>query len=298
MFSHILCPVDFSEVSGRALRHATGLARWAGARLRVAHVLMPMPPLSRSVRGDDGLIAQTRRALEAELDQLVTPAREAGVDVVPVLLEGYVVQRLLEDAERMEVDLIVAGTHGRSGVDRLLLGSVTERLLRKAACAVMTVPPSVDRHEGDDVAFRTILCPVDFSSATAPAVRTAELLAERTGGRLVLLHVLDGPAEAEWPEPYRPALIAARDENTRAAVERLESLVPAELRASGRVEVAVVSGTKPANLIAEAVTSRQVDVIVMGTHGGNVLTRAYLGSTADGVIRLAACPVLTVPPAG
>jgi nucleotide-binding universal stress UspA family protein len=296
-YSHILCPVDFSAVSRRALRHASALALRSGARLRVAHVLLPMPPVSRGVRGDAGLIATTRRAVEAELEQLLAPIRAAGVAVTSVLLDGYVVQRLVDEAESAGVDLIVTGTHGRSGVDRILLGSVTEKLLRKAPCAVLTVPAGVEAGDDEDVAFNTILCPVDFSSATTPAVRAAASLAGDTGGQLVLLHVLEGPAERDWPEPYRPALAASREENSRAAVQRLEALVPESLRGEWRARVMVESG-RPASAIVDVAASHQADLIVMGTHGGNVLTRAYLGTTADGVIRRASCPVLTVPPDG
>lgn len=296
-YSHILCPVDFSAVSRRALRHASALALRSGARLRVAHVLLPMPAVSRSARGDDGLIAATRRAVEAELVQLLAPVRAAGVEVTSVLLDGYVVQRLVDEAESADVDLIVTGTHGRSGVDRILLGSVTEKLLRKAPCAVLTVPAGVEADDDEAVAFDTILCPVDFSTATTPALRAAASLAGDTSGQLVLLHVLEGPAEREWPEPYRPALAAAREENSRAAIERLEALVPESLGRTGRARVMVESG-RPASVIVDAAASHQADLIVMGTHGGNVLTRAYLGTTADGVIRRASCPVLTVPPDG
>jgi nucleotide-binding universal stress UspA family protein len=295
-FSRILCPIDFSDVSRRALDYATVFARWYGAALRVVHVALPMPPVSRDARGEDGLVQEERRALEVDLDALVEPVRAAGVSVEISIVDGLVVSSILSDAAAWRADLVVIGTHGHSGFDRRVLGSVTEKLLRKAACPVLTVPTAMQAPVRADVRFRAILCPVDFSATTAPVMRAALSLAGESGGTLVLLHVLEWPEPADFPDAYRAQLDEARAGEAGRLEARLAALVPDSAKDWCEVDTMVVSG-KPAAEILSTAAARDADLIVLGSHAaGSTLGRLTLGSTADGVIRRAACLVLTVPP--
>jgi nucleotide-binding universal stress UspA family protein len=105
---------------------------------------------------------------------------------------------ILEEAQLMAADLIVLGTHGRSGIDRVLLGSVTEKVLRKATCAVMTVPPA-DHTAAPARAGRTIICAVDFSPASIKALSYALSLGQEFEATVLLTHIIDWPAN--WPAP-------------------------------------------------------------------------------------------------
>ena len=163
----ILCPIDFSETSRHALEQACAFARWYRARVTVLHVVnLPLPPTMPA-------------------PGLGVPAN--GVDAVVV--EGSTLPEILRQAEQMPADLLVMGTHGRSGFEALFLGSMTEKVLRSTRVPVLTVPPAVERVES--VTYQTILCPIEFSDPSIRALEYALTLAEETGARLILLHVIE-----------------------------------------------------------------------------------------------------------
>lgn len=292
---HILCPVDFSDASRRALEYAVALARWYEATLHVVHVALPLPPLSKDVGGDDGLAETTRRSLKESLEEFVTQARQAGLAVDIALREGYVVSSILEEATSVEADLMVVGTHGYGGFDRFVLGSVTEKLLRKSGCPVLAVPPDSAPISGEDARFRVILCPIDFSATTEASVRLALSLAQEAGGKILLTHVLESPDTRGWPSRYREALDEAQADQALSTEARLHALVPEPAKDWCEPD-AIVGMGRPSDRILQLAEERSADLIVMGTHGGNFLTRALVGSTTNAVIRRSSCPVLTVLP--
>lgn len=142
-FRRILHPSDFSKASGPAFRRALALARENRAELRLVHVVMP-PAFALE---DSFMTAKTwrditqagRRDAERRLRPLVARARRAGVRVRAAVLEGSAFQEIVREARRRRADLIVIGTHGRTGVARFFLGSVASRVLALAACPVLTV---------------------------------------------------------------------------------------------------------------------------------------------------------------
>jgi len=212
--------------------------------------------------------------------------------VAAVSVEAIVVDEILQRAVDMPADLIVMGTHGRSGVDRLVLGSVAERVLAKARCPVLTVPlraPDI-RQTGVPI-FRNILCPVDFSPSSARALQYAEGLA-REGAKLRVLHVAEQlpswqlvPAVATGA-PDDPLVIL------KQARERVHRVIPASLRQTGSVEEIVAEGDA-GDEILRAATANRVDLIVMGAHAGRGGLLGF-GSTTHDVLRAATCPVLTL----
>ena len=182
--THVLCPVDFSAISRRALNHATALAQWYDATLTVLNVfpvmpVMDVPPL----------------VLDDKLRNELTGALRRFTELVPagVRLELRVEQadtihdKIRENACNNHVDLLVMGSHGRSGFKRLLLGSVAERVIRHAPCPTMIVPAHAhDVAPEGPVRYRTILCPVDFSEHSIRAVEYAVLPCCATHGVLTL----------------------------------------------------------------------------------------------------------------
>src|SRR6188768_3726215 len=143
----ILCPVDFSHFSRHALSQAVALARETGAEVSVLHVFVFAPvALPVSAGGSIPLEpirldAPGRAALQAELREFVDDVDTEGITLTTTLFEGDAVARILDRATDWNADLVVMGTHGRSGFERLMLGSVTEKILRKCSCPVLTVPP-------------------------------------------------------------------------------------------------------------------------------------------------------------
>lgn len=139
----ILHPSDFSPASWPAFKVAVAMAKKNRARLLIAHVLPPapmVPDVYRATRVPEGLLRDHRARGQRELDRLVTTARRAGVRAVGLLLDfGVVPERIVRLARRRRADLIVIGTHGRSGFAKLTLGSVAERVVTLASCPVLTV---------------------------------------------------------------------------------------------------------------------------------------------------------------
>lgn len=289
----ILCPVDLSEISGHAFDHALALARSHRARLTVMAVWWRgLPPVAfpigialippvQALAGEEGDI-------EEQLRRFVNRPAATGVQMDVVLREGAVAPKILEEARTINADLIVIGTHGRSGFDRVLLGSVTEKILRKAECAVMTVPPH-DQTSTPSRAGRTIVCAVDFSPLAVEAVAQAIVLAHELKSGLLLVHV------TEWaPErTMSPADQIRRETDQVAARRQLEALVPADVRAWCPTEELVTVG-RPYEEIVRVARDRDADLIVLGVHGRSAVTPMLFGSTANQVVRHATCPVVTV----
>ena len=300
-FKHVLCPIDMSEASLRPLAYAAGFARWYNARLTVLHVVptfdpIPVHPgaLEAPVRivypmSREDVVGALQRTVEGAGVEVpdMDIAAEAGEDVPAAIVDQAVARA---------ADLLVLGTHGRSGFDRLLLGSVTEEVLHKAPCPVLTVPPHAPAAAPGHVAFGHVLCAVDFSPGSLQALGFALDLAKQGKGRVTVLHVIEWLAEHE-PRNYGHFNVPeVRHHLTSEAHERLRALV-AESRAAARggpdVEDLVSTG-RAYREILETASSRKTELIVMGAQGHGRLGLALFGSTTQQVVRAAECPVLTV----
>jgi nucleotide-binding universal stress UspA family protein len=294
--TNILCPVDFSDSSRAAIKQAVAVAGFYKTRITALHVLSP---LSFAVHGvaaaamDDVGIEHLRRLTAAEL----AAATRCGIGVDVLVDVGQAAATILDRAATLAADMVVMGTHGTSGFQHILLGSVTEKVLRTARCPVLTVPPH--SHCRSELPFRSVLCSVDFSEASMDAVRFALSLSQESGARLTLLHVLEWP----WPEPPPPAMEEIPAEQRVALAEyhryaeesarrRLASLAPDSHE--GLRATPVVKSGKPHVQILEAALDTRADLIVIGVHGRNPVDLALFGSTTNQVVRRAACPVLTV----
>jgi nucleotide-binding universal stress UspA family protein len=291
----ILCPVDRSEVSRRALIVGAELARWYGARLRVLEVAAAgLPPAAASPSAVAGLTPALRRAILDELQRFAACADGVATDVV--VEEGDVVTRILAEASARATGLIVMGTHGRSGVERLVAGSITEKVLRQAPCPVLTVPPGQGAVPPGPGPFKSILCAVDFSQASTHAVQYALSLAQEADARLVVAHVVDWPNTAGLSAPLAAAINETRRDYDARRLEQLRAAVPASAREWCRVEEILATGT-PGREIVRLANTQAIDLIVMGVHGRSALNLAIFGSTTRQVVHDAHCPVLTVPAA-
>ncbi len=293
----ILCPTDFSDFSERALEQAIALADPRETRITLLHVVPPFIPPAAAMPFPVGptLDARARRTALEALRRFGEPARAAGIDTELEVREGSIAGQVVKLAETLPADLVVMGTHGLTGFDRLMLGSVTEKVLHRVACPVLTVPraPLPGRSLARAGKFQGILCPLDFGDPSARALHVAVALARESGARLLLVHVVEGWAEndsqdhSHWTVPeYRRFLV-------NEARERLSIAVSAEDRALCRVEELVAAG-KPYLEILRLAAERAVDLVVMGVHGRGPLDVGLFGSTAQHVAREAVCPVLTV----
>jgi len=294
----ILCPTDLSDVAPRAFDHALALARFHQAEIELAYVsepLLPGPIAPASYPPWAILDPAVRGRLRSALEALAAPARAVGVPVGFGVYEGRVVPEILDRARAWPADMLVMGTHGRGGFERWVLGSVTEKVLRKAPCPVLTVPPPAGGlHPSGAVLFRTIVCPVDFSEASLAALRHGLKLAEESGAEITVLHVL------EWLVEDEPgARIAGFDvpEFRRYlegdARERLRKLVPEDAHNWCQPKE-VVMGGRPWREVLHVAEETRADLVVMGVRGRNPVDLALFGSTTQHVVRGARCPVLVV----
>jgi nucleotide-binding universal stress UspA family protein len=199
-FTRILCPIDFSESSMRSFAHAVALARWYEAQLTVLHVVPTFEPVQiRGHVGEPVHVPQVSREQVLEEMRRALGVATVSPDATVVAESGDTPTTIVDQALSSGADLIVMGTHGRRGFKRLLLGSVTESVLREAPCPVLTVPPKARAVVSDEVTFKHILCPIDFSPPALQALGFALDLARQADGRVTLLHVIEWLAEEEPP---------------------------------------------------------------------------------------------------
>jgi nucleotide-binding universal stress UspA family protein len=295
--SRILCPVDFSDHSRHALDHAAAIARWYESRITALHAIPPVTTMVPTVGAPlYPPIVFTAEDLEQYRGAVQEFAREitaAGVPVDAVAVEGGAARTIVEWAQALPADLIVLGTHGRSGFERLMLGSVTERVLRKAPCPVLTVPPRAPDVPPDrPVVYKRILCPIDFSPSSIRALEYASSLAVEADADLTVMHVLETGAPALQPVPSAGAERQAEKAAHEAASRRLHEVIAEQVRAFSHVHERVAAG-KPYREVIQTASREQHDLIVMGVHGGVAGALAF-GSTTNNVMREAPCPVLTL----
>jgi nucleotide-binding universal stress UspA family protein len=294
----ILCPIDFSDHSRRALRHAIAIARWYEAKVTALYVFSPVPgfgpgpvvvePIVLSDRDRDRLVAEAKAFIEAE-------PSACGVTLEAAVREGNVATEILDQADAMKADLVVIGTHGRSAMERFVLGSVAERVLRKAACPVLTVPRStITDHSLISVLYKHILCPIDFSDSSLHALQWAMALTQEADGMLTVLHVVAHEFEntvdmANIAQDTRMTVseyVQAREEILRRRLQDAVANVPEFLS----VETRMTHG-KPWRDVLRVAAERETDLIVMGVHGRAAADLLLFGSTTQHVVREAACPV-------
>ena len=290
----ILCPVDFSEFSRHALDYAVAIARPQQARVTALHVVPPAqtmyPVFGALAHVPYVYTAEDLKEFHKTLERFVA---DAGYPISAVSVEALVVDEILKRAAEMPADLIVMGTHGRSGFDRLLLGSVTQRVIAKAPSPVLTVPHGAPGFGSVTTRlFRNVLCPVDFSPSSLAALTYAQELAGESGARLTVLHVVEPlPAFQLVPAiatgaPDDPLVIL---EHARA---RVQSVVPARVRRVTKVNELVSEG-HAGDEILNVAHAGNTDLIVMGAHAGHAGLLGF-GSTTNRVIRAASCPVVTL----
>jgi nucleotide-binding universal stress UspA family protein len=298
---HILCPTDLSEASTRSLAYAAALARWYKGQLTVLHVVPTFDPIlvrSASLEGPVHMVEPASR--EEILDGLSRVVETAGAKTLNVSLAaeaGDPFRTIIDRAVAIHADLIVLGTHGRSGFERFMIGSVAEKVLRKAPCPVLTVPPHVTASMADDVRFKNILCPIDFSPPALQAFGFALDLARQAEGTVTVLHAIEWLAEEEPREHAHFNVPEYRRHLIDSAREQLRALIAEESRLPGAVRDVVVLG-RARQAILDAAAESTPDLIVMGAQGRGGLGLALFGSTTQEVVRAAACPVLTVRSAG
>jgi nucleotide-binding universal stress UspA family protein len=287
----ILCPVDFSEPSKRALGYALAIAKWHESELTVLHVEEALHSAASLEAGSHlELTARQNELLHDFVNNVGGKDRNVRVELVT----AEAVSGIREHAAREGSDLIVMGTHGRSGLARAVLGSVTERVVRQSPAPVLTIPPSAGLRD-DLMPFDPILCASDFSPACRMALDMAIMMGQEADARLILLHALQlphfDPGIVPMPLPMSTRIDVSAFH--KDAVARLERGLPSDAMFRSRPEPVVAEGF-PADVILQTASREDVKLIVMGVQARGVLDRMIFGSTTRRVMQAATCPVLSV----
>lgn len=290
----LLCATDFSPASGPAWAFAQRLALATKAELFLLHVLPPASPEGPFDARTHGRSRQEEmRQTLAALGRLVEFMIDESLRVSVQVEEGPAAPRILARCEREGADLLVVGTHGRTGLDRLLLGSVAGEVVDLAPCPVVTVRPlpAVPRAGGHGL--RRLVYPTDVSCWPPRAWPWVKALAEATGAEVDVLHGLAEvpPAAGAGPVSAAPPSEARREE----ARSHLERFVATCGLPGDRVHLHLVRSVDAEQIVHWA-RARQADLIAMESLGRPEAGQPALGRAARGVLSTAPCPVLTVGP--
>jgi nucleotide-binding universal stress UspA family protein len=284
----ILCPVDFSHSSAAAYDYARSLARHYEAKLFVQHVVEQLVAIGDTHIPQEHLEELYRRQ-QADAEERL---RQLASNVADGVQQEFILQRggpaadsILSFAEDQEIDLIVMGTHGRRGLDRLVMGSVLERILRKTRSPLLAVRTAHSVAAGEpnqDVEIRRILFCTDFSEDSPRALEYALSLALQYGSELALLHVLESSRGERELEQHK--------QKARAT---LQEIVPEEVTQWASITPVIRTGRAYQQIVRYA-NEMTANLIVMGVRGRNPVDVALFGSTTHRVVQLGPCPVLVV----
>jgi nucleotide-binding universal stress UspA family protein len=294
----VLLATDLSSASEKPLHHALVIARHYGAKLYITHVVSAAPYL---MAGPEALemgcetASQNVQQLRCELRQ---NGSLDGIDHEFLLRSGSIWDELRGIVLQKQIGLVVLGTHGRRGLEKLFLGSIAEEVFRNAECPVLTVGPHSYRDARLEFAneTRTYLFATDFTEPSLCAIPHAVSFARRTRARLILLHVVPVAPIAQATRWYSASEIMLMREDARmACVRRLEQLVPPDEQVQIEIQFLVQFGV-PTEKILQIALEKRVDLIILGLRR-SLLVGALTHkpwATAYEIVCGAGCPVLTV----
>jgi nucleotide-binding universal stress UspA family protein len=298
MFRRILVALDGSTFAEHALPFATQTAQRLGARLILALVHVRQAPATTDLTLRDAIEEWEAGHAQREKAYLEEVAhRFAAGDAVPEmrLLHGEVVPALLREVEQESVDLIIVTTHGRAGLERAWLGSVTDALIREADVPVLVIRPDEDGRGAEPRgSSRHVLIALDGSERAERAIAPALALVAEDGGRATLLRVVAPPAAVTSPFlPHAVRLSQEEMEQRTAEAERyLEDVLGRVPPGSADVESVIVTDYHAAHALLAYARENSADLIALTTHGRGVVTRFVMGSVTDKIVRAADVPVL------
>ncbi len=292
---NVLYATDFSATSEAALPYASAICRRFGSTLHVAHVLSDANLLLMTGGVDyvsvGAVYDDSYKKAQEKIDQVAT--RLGKIQTRTYVRHGMVWKNLSQIIADNQIDLVVVGTHGRTGVGKLLLGSVAEDILRHSPCPVLTVGPKVCGRaklpeyggSGQEIApaeleLQRIVFATNLTPASLTVVPVAISLVKEFDARLTLMHVVEDSAQEDRAEPIA------------SGVRNLQAVLPSEAGLAYQPEFVVEFGS-PWDCIVNTAAEREADLIVLGAHRADGATHVPW-STVHRVVANASCPVLTV----
>jgi nucleotide-binding universal stress UspA family protein len=288
VYDSILVAVDGSEPADTAARQAVHLANAFDASLSVVSAVQEHSFSFLPGEEPDGDLVLDESASES-VQELEARANEAGVPCRTVVERGAAHEVISAYVDQLDADLVTMGTHGRTGLDRLLLGSTADRTIRTSEVPVLTTPPL-----DESAAVDSVLIPTDGSDCAERAADHGIAVARRFDATVHALSAVNVQAIAAAYEtgPAIPTVIEDLEAGHRDAV----AAVTERAAAHDLDTVEAVPQGPPAQLITEYVDDEGIDLVAMGTHGRSGLKRHLVGSVAERAVRTSDAPVLAVPP--
>jgi nucleotide-binding universal stress UspA family protein len=316
----IMCAIDFSDFSHHILSYGSTLASEFGSKLYLCNIVSDMVMLSSHGQAYIASDTIARERLDSAQTLLESLAKEHGIDAEIIVSPGHPADEVTQIAREKNIDLVIAATHGGSGIKRFLIGSVTDRLVKTLACPLLVLNAKKDQSEFKDnlnVPLKRILVGCDFSPGSELAFTYALSLAQEFQGELHLVHVIKPEKHVEMTTSNYMKIQggdylgwnrsdfldlqknAAEEEWERrnrlsSSLERqLANMVPEESRNWCTPEIILLEGEPYMELIQYS-EQKKIDMIVLGIHGRSFLEKFLVGSTTDRVISRGSCPVLAV----
>jgi nucleotide-binding universal stress UspA family protein len=292
LFQTILCPVDFSNHSRQALAYAALLTSRTKGHLVVIFVEDPMLIAAAAVAYDEkALIDKGRHELRRFVEKTITPYGLRLDDVTIDVAVGRAHEEIAWTAERLKCDVIVMGAHGRTGTNKLMLGSTTHRILRRSRLPILATPPVVGgvRGPAKDWPGAIVIAPVDIGLRDRADALAAATVARELGTKLELLHVVEPITSPPWLEVDADRRNLQRQRRALARLTRLQDSV------KGTATAVRVESGNPADEIANVAASKAVGLVVMTRRRGQGLWGPRQGSISYHVLCQAKTPVLALP---
>lgn len=285
IFKKILCPVDFSEYSILALRYATALAKDNDAELIVYHSIPDLTPAISYLEGEflltvsDALLNNAKSTLDSWIKKFVNPE----LTVEKVVGQGNPAESIVEISRKLRIDLLVMGTHGVTGYERFLMGSVTNRVLHKSSVPVLVVSKTshhfIYEQDPNPVQIKRIVCALDFDNNNLWTIGIALSFARKYNSEMIFVHVINRKQNGNWRELEKQAL------------SKLKSLAAPVVDENIPVKFLVQSG-EPAEVILKTLEHENADLVIMGHHTRNPIEEIFLGSIARRVVTNSSRPIL------
>jgi nucleotide-binding universal stress UspA family protein len=297
-YKRVLVPVDFSEPSRKAVTYAMTIAAQTNAKLFVAHIVPDRSALNYAFPAETYEAEKQQYAsAKREIEKLIPPECADMFDVEMIVKTGRVDAELIGIVKEQGVDLVVMGSHGRTHLGRWFIGSVTERLLRKLPVPLLSVShvgPEKHSIELGLVCIGKILYATDLSDSSAIGMQYAIELARGTGAKLTVAHVTDHAHFTLLSNTASAYLESSRKMWVDSMTKKLDELLSREGPLDMEIEGVMLDG-KPYEEILRFADDRKMDMIVLNLQSKGMIERAFVGSTAERIVRLSHVPVLSVP---
>ncbi|MFC1820353.1 universal stress protein [Thermodesulfobacteriota bacterium] len=296
-FKSLICATDFSDLSNHAVFYGIYLAKEFNAKLYLCHVI----DISSATLYGEATFTFESQHIHMEdyaYERLKRLIGDHQVDWEPLVTTGRAADEIVRMAEEKGVDMAITATRGRSGLKRLILGSVTEHLMRTLPCPLLTIR----RQDQDsivptdkEIRFKRILVGCDFSPDSNLAFQYGLSLAQEFQSDLHLVHVIEPPIYKDIPKSVEDAREEFRKNLHKQLNDKLEGMVPMEARNWCKPKMMLLTGQTHEELSKYAVV-QDIDLLVLGVTGHGLVESLFVGSTTDRVIRKAPCTVLSVRP--